>query len=150
MIAVRRAAVLAASFTLVWSAPVLADDPWPNEPGDYVEVSMISVDDGHDLDYMNYLAGNYRKANDFAKAQGWISSYEILANVNRRPGEPDYYLVVRFPRFADKAEEKKRDEAYFAHMQATTAQMQAGSAERAKYRTQMGSQLLRALTWKTK
>ena len=89
--------------------------------------------------------GDPRTVRDFAKAQGWISGYEILINANKRPGEPDYYLVTRFPRFADKAEEKKRDEAYDAYMKQTVAEAQAGSAERAKYRTQMGSQLLRAL-----
>jgi len=148
MKAIRYAALAVASLTLAFAAPALADDPWPVDNGDYVEVSMISVDDGHDLDYMTHLAGQWRKGQDFAKAQGWISGYEILANQNRRPGEPDYYLITRFPRFADKAEEAKRDEAYFAHMQSTTAAMQAGSAERAKYRKQMGSQLLRALVWK--
>lgn len=147
---IRNAAIVAASLSFVFAAPALADDPWPNETGDYVEVSQISVDDGHDLEYMNYLAGSWRKSQDFAKAQGWITGYEILSNVNRRAGEPDYYLVTRFPRFADKAEEEKRDAAYQAHMQTTTAQQLAGSAERSKYRHQIGSQLLRALPWKTK
>lgn len=150
MHAIRRAAVLAASLAFICATPALADDPWPNEPGDYVSVSMIKVDDGHDLHYMQYLAGQYRKSQDFAKSQGWITDYEILANVNARPGEPDYYLITRFPRFADQAEEKKRDEAYDAYMKQTVAEAQAGSAERAKYRTQMGSQLLRALKWKSK
>lgn len=150
MKAFRRAAVLAASFSLVFAVPAFADDPWPTDTGDYVEISMIKVSDGHDLHYMQFLAGQYRKNQDFAKAQGWISGYEILVNVNARPGEPDIYLVTRFPEFANKAEEKKRDAAYDAFIQQTTAQMQAGSAERASYRTQMGSQLLRALVWKTK
>lgn len=147
---INRAAVLAATMAFAFATPAAADDPWPNEPGDYVEVSSIQVDDGNDLTYMNHLAGAWRKGQDFAKSQGWISGYEILANVNRRAGEPDYYLVTRFPRFADKAEEEKRDAAYFAHMQSTVAQMQAGSADRAKYRRQLGSQLLRALEWKKK
>lgn len=150
MHAFRRAAVMAASLSLAFAAPALADDPWPNENGDYMTVSAIAVEDGHDLHYMQYLSGQWRKSQDFAKAQGWITDYEILANVHKRAGEPDYYLVTRFPRFADKAEEKKRDEAYDAYMQMTTEQSLAGSAERAKYRTQMGTTLLRALTWKKK
>ncbi len=103
MKAFRCAALAAASLTLAFAAPAMADDPWPVESGDYVEVSMIAVDDGADLQYMNHLAGQWRKGQDFAKAQGWISGYEILANQNKRPGEPDYYLITRFPRFADKA-----------------------------------------------
>lgn len=144
-----RLAALAA-FSLAVAAPVMAADEYPVDPGDYVSVGMISVDDGHDLDYANYLAGNWRKQQDFAKAQGWISGYEILTNEFPRAGEPDYYLITRFPRFADPAEEKKRDEAYYAYMQTTVTQMQAGSADRARYRHQMGSQLLRAWTWKKK
>ncbi len=70
MKAVRYAALAAASLAFVFATPALADDPWPSETGDYVEVSMISVDDGHDLDYMNHLAGAWRKGQDFAKAQG--------------------------------------------------------------------------------
>ena len=101
------AAVLAASFSLAFAAPALADDPWPTEEGDYVQVSMISIKDGHDLHYIQFLAGQWRKNQDFAKAQGWITDYEILVNVNKRPGEPDYYLITRFPRFADKAEAKR-------------------------------------------
>lgn len=143
-----KAAVLAATLSFAYATPVLADDPWPTEEGEYVQVGMISVDDGHDLAYMTHLAGQWRKGQDFAKAQGWISGYEILVNMNKRPGEPDYYLITRIPRIVDNAEAKKRDEAYDAHMKMTVAEAQAGSAARSKYRTVMGSQLLRALVWK--
>ena len=143
-----KAAVLAATLSFAYATPVLADDPWPTEEGEYVQVGMISVDDGHDLEYMTHLAGQWRKGQDFAKAQGWISGYEILVNMNKRPGEPDYYLITRIPRIVDNAEAKKRDEAYDAHMKMTVAEARAGSAARSKYRTVMGSQLLRALVWK--
>lgn len=142
-----KAAALAASLSFV-AAPALADDPWPVEEGEYVQISMVSVDDGHDLEYMTHMAGQWRKGQDFAKAQGWITGYEILTNVNKRPGEPDYYLVTRFARFADKAETQKRAAAYDAYMKQTVAEAQAGTAARAKYRTLMGSQLLQALVWK--
>ena len=143
-----KAAALAVTLSLACATPALADDPWPTDTGDYVEVGMISVADGHDLDYMNFLAGQWRKTQDFAKAQGWITGYEILANLNKRQGEPDYYLITRFARIPDKAEEKKRDEAYDAYIKMTQAELLAGSAERAKYRTQMGSQMLCSLVWK--
>jgi len=117
-------------------------------PGDYVTVSMISVDDGHDLDYINHLAGMWLKGQDFAVKQGWITGYEILSNEYRRPGEPDYYLITRFAKFSDPAEEQKREDAYNAYMAMTNAQLQAASADRAKYRHQMGSQLLRSWKWR--
>lgn len=145
-----KAAVAAATLSFACATPALADDPWPTEDGDYVQVSMVSVNDGHDLEYMNHLAGQWRKGQDFAKSQGWISGYEILVNSNKRPGEPDYYLVTRFPRFVDKAEAKKRADAYEAHMKQTVSELQAGSAARSKYRTLMGTQLMQALVWKGK
>ena len=144
----QRAAVMAAAACLACAAPALAQDAYPVDPGDYVEVSMISVDDGHDLEYLNYLAGMWRRNQDYAKAQGWITGYEILSNENKRPGEPDLYLVTRYKEFASTAEGKRRADAMRAQNKTTDAQMQAASADRAKYRRQMGSQLLRAWVWK--
>lgn len=137
----------AAAIALAFASPAIAQE-YPVVAGEYVSMSMISVDDGHDLDYAKHLAGLWRKGQDFAVKQGWINSYEILTNENRRAGEPDYYLITRFSKFPDAAEEDKREAAYNAYMATTTAQMEAGSAERSKYRKQMGSMLLRSWKWR--
>ena len=120
----------------------------PVLPGDYVSVSTINVDDGHDLEYIDHLAGMWRKGQDFAVKQGWITGYEILTNEFKRAGEPDYYLITRFAKFTDPAEEDKRDAAYNAYMATTNEQLQAASADRSKYRHQMGSMLLRSWKWR--
>lgn len=145
---VRHAAIAAASLCLAISLPVHAEDAYPVKPGDYVEVGMITVDDGHDLEYINWLAGQWRKRQDYAKAQGWITGYEILTNEYRRPGEPDIYLVTRFANWPSDAESDKRGDAMRAYMAQTEAQMQASSAQRATYRHQIGSMLLRSWNWK--
>ena len=142
-----RAALLAAPFALAYAVPAMAQDAYPVDPGDYVEVGMIQVDDGHDLEYLNYLAGTWRSNQDYAKAQGWITGYEILSNENKRPGEADLYLVTRFKNFADTAEGRRRGEAMQAHMRMNETQMQAASGDRAKYRHSISSQLLRAMVW---
>lgn len=129
-------------------ATPLAAQEYPVVPGDYVSVSMISVDDGHDLEYANHLAGMWRKGQDFAVKQGWITGYEIQSNENKRPGEPDFFLITRFAKFADPAQEDAREKAYNAYMATTAAQMQASSGERAKYRKVMGSMLLRSWKWR--
>lgn len=143
-----RAALLAAPLCLAFAVPAHAEDSYPVKPGDYVEIGMITVDDGHDLDYMNWLAGQWRKRQDYAKAQGWITGYEIMTNEYKRPGEPDLYLVTRYATWASDAESDKRGDAMRAFMAQTDAQMQASSAQRATYRHQMGSMLLRAWKWK--
>lgn len=148
MTIIRNAAIAAASLCLAFAAPVLAQDANPLTDGDYVEISAIQIDDGHGLDYAQHIAGMWRKGQEFAKSQGWITSYEVMGNMYPRKGEPDVYLIVRFPSFASVAENEKRDAAYRAHMQRTTAQLEAESGDRAKYRKLSGSMLLRELKFK--
>ncbi len=144
----RHAAVMAASATLVFAIPAAAQDQYPLVGGDYVEVSGIEIHDGHALDYANHLAGIWRKGQDFAVKQGWITSYEILSNVYPRKGEPDLYLLTRFPTFASEAEGEARGKAYREMMKATIADMQKQSGDRAEYRTLAGSELLQELKWR--
>lgn len=144
---VRFAAFAVTAFLLAAPLTVQAQSAWPTKPAEYVEISGIEVDDGHSLDYANHLAGQWRKGQDYAMQQGWIIGYEILTNENPREGEPDIYLLTRFTNFADAAEGERRDAMYLKHMAATTAQMQAASGDRAKYRKQKGSMLLRRQVW---
>ena len=76
----RRVAVMAASLSLAFAMPALAQDSWPMESGDYVEVSSIEIDDGHGLEYAQFLASSWKRNQEFAKAQGWITGYEVLTN----------------------------------------------------------------------
>lgn len=143
----RMAAGAALAFALMSGKPAMADD-WPFEPGQYIEVAMITVDDGHDLDYAKFLANTWRKSQEFAKSKGWISSYEVDWNVYKRPGEPDYYLITRTAALPDAAEQQKRNDAYTAYMKMTDAQLQAASGDRATYRHVMGSTLLQEAVFK--
>jgi len=142
-------AALALGLALGAAAPqaAMAASEWPLDPGDYVEISTIKIDDGHMLDYANHLAGDWRKSQDFSKAQGWITDYQIWMNEYPRAGEPDIYLVTWVPKFATPAEEMKRDEAYKAYMKTTEAAMQAASGKRDEYRHLSGSMLMKNLVW---
>lgn len=141
------AALLAAPLAIAFSAPAAAQN-YPFTPGDYEEVSMIEVTDGGGLEYANFLASTWRKNQEFAKTKGWIKDYAVLSNVNSRPGEPDLYLVVTFSSLPDAAEDERRNAAYREHMKQTDADMEAASGDRSKYRTVMGSFLLRQLKFK--
>ena len=142
-----KAVALAAALAFAIPTPAAAQN-YPFSPGNYTEVSMIDIADGGGLQYANYLATEWRKAQEFAKAQGWIISYAVYGNYNSRPGEPDLYLSVTFANFADAAEDERRNAAYREHMKRNDAQMEAESGDRAKYRTVMGSFLLREFKFK--
>ena len=147
MQALRRAAVLAASFSFAFAAPALAQE-FPLTPGEYVEVTSVTIDDGHNMDYARFLAGYWRAQQDTMKAQGWITSYEILANVHKRPGEPDLYLIQRSKSLPEGAESERRDAVMREKMKMTEAQMEASSGERAKFRHVIGASLLQVLNFK--
>lgn len=137
----------AALITFAVATPATAQD-WPFTPGDYWEVSAIDVADGAGLTYATFLADRWRKNQEFAKSQGWIKSYHVLSNTHARKDEPDLYLIVVFDRFVDAAEGEKRRQAFLAYNQRNTAQLQAESGDRAKFRTQSGDMLLREMLFK--
>lgn len=141
-------AFAAAAAVLLMSAPAVAQDEYPLMPAEYVEVTGIHIDDGHSLDYANHLATIWRRGQDFAMQQGWITGYEILSNAYPREGEPDLYLLTRFTEWESPEEGERRGRMYRQHMQSTIAEMQAQSGARADYRTVGSSSLLRRLTWR--
>lgn len=141
------AALLAAPFAIAMSSPAAAQN-YPFTPGDYEEVGMIDVSDGGGLEYANFLASTWKKNQEYAKSKGWITGYQVLANVNPRPGEPDLYLVTSFTSMPDAVEDEKRNAAYREFMKQSDAQMEAASGDRTKYRTILGSFLLRQLKFK--
>lgn len=123
-------------------------DPYPFDPGEWVEITGIDLDDGADLKYAKWLAGEWRANEDFAVQQGWLNSYEILYNTHPRKGEPDLYLVRRFPGFADNAENERRRQLMMQRYRRTEERLQEESAGRADYRTVLSSMLLRKVDWK--
>jgi hypothetical protein len=142
---------LAAAATLgigICVAPAAMAQDFPMKSGEYVEVGMIDVEDGGSYDYAVFLASQWKSNQEFAKSKGWISGYEVLANVNPRPGEPDLLLVTRFAAFADAAEGERRAAAYREHMKKSDKQMETESGDRVKMRTVMGSQLWQQLLFK--
>ena len=143
----RYAALLAAPLAIALVNPLGAQNN-PMIGGDFVEVSSVTIDDGHFTDYANFLADTWRKRQDFAKKQGWISGYEVMANVNSRPGEPDLILVVRRPAMPTGAESERRGTMMREFSKQTDTQMEAASADRAKFRHVIGSTLWQVMNFK--
>lgn len=110
-------------------------------PGGYLTVQGIYIEDGQNENYMDYIADRYRANQEFAKSKGWISSYRIFANVNRRKDEPDLYLLVEAPRMPSPQEEVERDRQMSEAMRQTARQAEEASGQRVKMR-RIGSNLL--------
>lgn len=135
-------ALVALTMALPLAAPAAAQD-YPLVPGEYVRMNGIVVKDGPGaLKYAQWLATEWKKGQEYAKSQKWITNYAIYANVHARPGEPDINLVVRFASLPDAAEQERRDKAYDAWSRMTIEQQAAASGNRAEYRTGISSMLL--------
>jgi len=140
------AAALAAT-TLVAAVPAQAQN-YPFEPGGLMEVTEITIEDGGDFAYADFLAKTWRKNQEFAKSQGWITDYRVWSNVFKRDGEPDLFLVVTYPDMPDAAESTRRREAFRAFMKQTDAELAAASGARAKIRHVGGTMLLSEMRFK--
>ena len=79
--------------------PAMAQE-FPLVAGDYAEVGGIFVKDGGTLKYAMHIAGDWKKNQEFAKSQGWITGYKIYINENPRDGEPNVYLMTTFASLA--------------------------------------------------
>ena len=142
-----KAALLAAPFVLAAGVPASAQNS-PFTPGDYEEVAMIEVADGHGLDYANYLATTWRKNQEFAKSKGWIKDYKIFANTHPRSGEADLYLIRVMESVVSGPEGEKRAQEYREWSEKSMEQMQTESGNRAEYREVLSSSLLQELLFR--
>ena len=133
--------------TVFVAAPAAAQDI-PLVTGNFWNVTEVTIDDGHLSTYADYLAGQYRKQEDFAKSKGWIKDYYILANNNKRSGEPDLYLVEVFDHVTTPAEDLAREKDMNTYLAQTTRQGEAGSGERAKFRHIGGTMMLQQMNYR--
>ena len=136
------AAAMMITAPLALPATAMAQES-PLVAGEYADVGGIFVKDGASLKYAMHLATNWKKNQDFAKSQGWITDYKIYINEYPRNGEPNVYLMTTFASMPDTAEEARRTKAYEAWAKTTFGQREAESGNRAEYRTVMSSMLLR-------
>ena len=140
-------AVMAAAFAagLAFASPAIAQET-AYTPGSYWVIQGVHVEAGQFENYMDYIADRYRANQDIARRQGWITSYRILANVNRRDGEPDLYLITEMPRLATPQEQVERERIMERQMQQTTRQAEQASGQRVTLRRLGSNMLLQELT----
>ncbi|WP_037503876.1 hypothetical protein [Sphingomonas jaspsi] len=117
----------------------------PLDPGDYWDVTEVTVDDGHGAEYADFLASQWKPNQEFAKSKGWIKGYHVFENSYKRANEPDLYLVVVYDRVPTAAESKAREKEFDAYMQKDSRRRDAESGVRAKYRHIGGTSMLREL-----
>ncbi|QHJ11837.1 hypothetical protein FX988_02073 [Paraglaciecola mesophila] len=78
------------------------------------EAHGIRVLPGQFENYMDHLAGSWKDVYEFAKKEGHVVDYHVLASNHARVGEPDLILVIEYKDYVKTAEyeafQKKIDE----------------------------------------
>ena len=128
------AATLAMSAAVALSATSARADDLPFTPGNFLEVTDVSIDDGHFLEYRKFLDSEAKAEDDFARSQGWLIETHIYANVHKRAKEPDVFILRTFKALPDAAEGLRRQKIMEDHLKMSAAQAEAGSGARASYR----------------
>lgn len=130
--------------TMLFASPVVAQEI-PIVPGDYWEVTEVDIQDGQFGAYADYLASQWRRAQEFNKSKGWIKDYHIFGTVNARAGEPDLFLVTVYERQPTAKEQIAREKEFNAFMQQDTRQQNTAFGARATMRKVGGSMLMQEL-----
>lgn len=126
------------AMTLPLTAPAAAQES-SYKSGSVWEVSRIDVLPGQFENYMDYLAKNWKKVNDFGKAEGVVLSYHILATNNARADEPNLVLVVEYKDYMTTAQQEALSKKVNAMLAQTDRQADKASGERQAMRVQQGS-----------
>jgi hypothetical protein len=129
------ATALAISMT---SIPAWAQQSSVKSSG-YWTAARVDVDDGQLENYMDYLTRVWIPNQEYAKSQGWISDYHVLANVNSRDGEPDIVLITRFKEYPSVEEQDRRNAIINQRNKWDDHSADAASGQRTKMRKLMGS-----------
>jgi hypothetical protein len=133
--------------TMLVATRAMADES-PFVPGNYWDVTDVKIKDGGGLAYAKFLAGEWRKNQEFAKSKGWIKGYMVFSNAYPRPGEPDLYLVSISEQVVSGAESEKRQAEYLAWRKTTLAEMEKESGDRVQFREILGSSLLQEMNFR--
>jgi hypothetical protein len=143
-----KALALACAPVVLAQAVPAAAQSYPTDPGDFWDVTGIEMLDGGDLQYLQWLASEWKKEQEFAKSKGWIKSYHVLSNLYPRSGEPDLYLVIIYADFPNAKTMLEQRKAYMEWQSKSLDQLNKENGNRASFRKVLSSEFLQELILK--
>ena len=142
-----RAAVLIGVLTAMAAVPVIGQVHKFFSPGTVWTVTMIKMASGMDQSYLQYLDGQFKKAEEAQIKAGFEKSYKILRTMDDG-GAWNLLILREYTSFANiEANEEKSDALSQQTDGNDQAQMQ-GYQDRSKYREVIGTKYARELVLK--
>jgi hypothetical protein len=117
-------------------------------PGTVWNISNIQVEPGQTQRYIDYLAGDWKKLNEFGKKEGYVVSYHVFSVNNPRNGEPDLILAVEYKDYYTNAQQLAQQKSLEAFLASDARKMESQSGDRKAMRKLVGSVELQELNLK--
>ena len=128
----------AAMIAATLATPAMAQES-SYKPGTVWEAGRINVLDGQFENYMDWLAGQWKKVQELGKAEGIVVDYHVLAANNPRAGEPDLILIIEYKDYQTTAQQEAFNKKVNAMLASDDRKQTTASGERGKMREQLGS-----------
>ena len=139
--------LIAAATVSLFATRVLAQEV-SFTPGTVWNFSSIEVAPGQTQKYLDFLAGDWKKLNEFGKKEGYVVSYHVFSVNNTRRGEPDLILAIEYKDYFSNAQQlaqSKRVEEFLAR---DARKLEIQSGERESMRKVIGGMELQELLLK--
>ncbi len=144
---VKTLSVLVVAVSALAATPSIAQNS-SYTPGTVWNFSSIQIEPGQFENYMDFLANNWKKSNEFGMREGNVVSYHVLQVNNPRKGEPDLILAIETKDYLNNAEQLALQKKYEAFMAMDTRKMDTAGGERKVMRKLAGSMELQELKLK--
>lgn len=139
---------IAAGAALAGAAAPAAAQESSYTPGTVWELSNIKVLPGQFENYMDYLAGNWRKIQEVGKKEGYVVSYHIFQVNAARNDEPDLILAIEYKDYVTTAQQLANQKKVEAALAMDQRKMETTSVSRSPMRSMMGGVELQELKLK--
>jgi hypothetical protein len=118
----------------------------PFHDGPVWDITFVKIKPGVGLNYMNFLASDWKKEQEALKQAGLILNYMVIQTESHSPNDFDLMLMVQFKDLASmEASDDKREAVANQALNSNDQKMIAGYQERASWREIIGDRLAREI-----
>jgi hypothetical protein len=142
-----RTVVLIGALTAIGAVPVIGQAHKFFSPGTVWTVTMIKMASGMDQSYLQYLAGQFKKAEDAQIKAGFEKSYKILRTMDDG-GAWNMLILREYPSLASLEANAEKSDALSQQTDGNDQAQMQGYQDRAKYREVVGTKYARELILK--
>ena len=142
-----RVAVLIAVLTAMAAVPVIGQVHKFFSPGTVWTVTMIKMASGMDQSYLQYLDGQFKKAEEAQIKAGFEKSYKILRTMDDG-GAWNLLILREYPSLASIETNQEKADAVLQQTDGNDQAQMQGYQDRSKYRAVVGTKYAREVILK--